>query len=285
MCHKPNDTSPPGQQADRSPLVRLISTDFDGTIHTDGAQPRIPLAFQEQVELWQAQGCKWVINTGRDMDSLQQALRECRPRVQPDYLVLVEREIYQRRNGGYVGCDDWNQRCTQAHYRLFRRVEADLPALVDWIQERFQADLYSDPWSPLCLIARSNPDADAILAHILHYCKGVPGLTVMRNDVYARLSHADFNKGSALLEIARQLNVPQQAIFAAGDHYNDLPMLTRSVAGWIVAPANAIPEVQQAVRQEGGYLSRQEGGQGVAEALDLLSQEGRLPEGFALATP
>jgi hydroxymethylpyrimidine pyrophosphatase-like HAD family hydrolase len=53
----------------------------------------------------------------------------------------------------------------------------------------------------------------------------VPHLAVVRNDVYIRFAHDAYNKGTALREIARRLNVTPEETVAAGDHHNDLPML------------------------------------------------------------
>jgi hypothetical protein len=120
------------------------------------------------------------------------------------------------------------------------------------------------------LLAGDTKDADAILEHLNAYAQGVPNLTVVRNDVYARFSHAKYNKGTALAEIARQLGVGRERVLAAGDHFNDLPMLSREYAGWLVAPANAIPAVKEAVSRQRGYISQEPWGHGVANALEHL---------------
>ena len=46
---------------------------------------------------------------------------------------------------------------------------------------------------------------------------------MVRNDVYARFSHAAYNKGTALAELTRRLGLHSRTVFAAGDHLNDLP--------------------------------------------------------------
>src|SRR5439155_1149449 len=53
----------------------------------------------------------------------------------------------------------------------------------------------------------------------------------------------------------------------ARDHHNDISMLNGKVAAMPSCPANAIPEVQNAVRNAGGYVAQQEHGAGVYEAL------------------
>jgi hydroxymethylpyrimidine pyrophosphatase-like HAD family hydrolase len=235
--------------------VQLISTDFDGTIFAEFENPPVPAGLQELLRDLQSRGVRWAINTGRDLTGLMEALARARLTVRPDYLVLVEREIYVHEGARYVGLEDWNRRCAEDHARLFARVRADVPRLTAWINARFDADVYEDPWSPLCLLARSNGDADAIEDFLQGYCRSAPNLTVVRNDVYARFSHAAYSKGAALAEISRRLGIARQFVFAAGDHLNDLPMLSLEVAGYLVAPANAVPLVKDAVRRQGGIVS------------------------------
>ena len=91
---------------------------------------------------------------------------------------------------------------------------------------------------------------------------------MVRNDVYARLSHEAYNKGSALSEIARRLGVAPEHMLAAGDHLNDLPMLSLAHARCLVAPDNAIPLVKARVRSQAGYVSPLHCGHGVADGLE-----------------
>ncbi len=249
---------------------QIISTDFDGTVFSEFEQPPVAEALQNLLGWLQARGVQWVINTGRDLSSLLEALGRAHLRVRPDYLVLVEREIYRHTGARYVGLDDWNLRCQREHDALFARIRDDLPPLVAWINENFDATVYSDTFSPLCLIANSNREADRILARLEDYCRTVPHLTIMRNDVYARLSHEDYSKGTALAEIARQLGVDASRILAAGDHLNDLPMLLTRHARHLVAPANAVLLVQEAVRSQGGYVSPQPCGEGVCDGVERV---------------
>jgi hydroxymethylpyrimidine pyrophosphatase-like HAD family hydrolase len=248
--------------------IQLISTDFDGTLFAEFENPPVPLGLQQLLASLQARGARWVINTGRDMSNLMESLVRARLGVMPDYLVLVEREIHVREGAHYVPLVEWNQSCTRAHASLFSRVKGDIPRLVAWIHARYEATVYEDAFSPFCLIAGDNGDADEIVAYLDEYCRAVPDLTVVRNDVYARFSHAGFSKGTALSELARRLSIPPERVFAAGDHWNDLPMLRRERAGYLVAPANAIEPVKEAVRLQGGYVSNEICGSGVLDGIE-----------------
>jgi hypothetical protein len=99
------------------------------------------------------------------------------------------------------------------------------------------------------------------------FCARFPQLTVVRNDVYARFSHAAYNKGTALGELARRHGLAASAVFAAGDHLNDLPMLSSNYARWLAAPQNAVEPVKEAVTRQRGFVSRFAHGEGVAEGL------------------
>src|SRR3989454_11150483 len=106
--------------------IKLISTDFDGTLFAEFENPPIPAELQEIIGDLQGRGAKWVINTGRDMSSLMEALARGGIAIEPDFLVLVEREIHRHEDSRYLGLADWNAACTRAHAELFARVQADL---------------------------------------------------------------------------------------------------------------------------------------------------------------
>jgi HAD superfamily hydrolase (TIGR01484 family) len=250
--------------------IKLISTDFDGTIFAEFENPPISLKLQKLIAEQQSRGVKWVINTGRDMSSLMEALGRARISVEPDFLVLVEREIFLRDGVRYVGLETWNAACARAHEQVFACVRADLPRLTEWVNARFHASVYEDAFSPFCLIAGNNGDADVIHKFLDEYARSVPNLTVVRNDVYARFSHSAYNKGTALAELTKRLGVTALEVFAAGDHLNDLPMLTRTYARWLATPSNAIDAVKTAVRKQNGHVSEFSHGNGVAEALELI---------------
>ena len=146
---------------------------------------------------------------------------------------------------------------------------------MSWINARFHARIYEDSFSPFCLIAGDNGDADEIHNYLNEYCLGVPNLTVVRNDVYARFSHVAFNKGTALAEITRRLGLRRAQVFAAGDHLNDLPMLSNRYARCLAAPANAIDAVKQTVRSQNGDVSALSHGSGVADALAFFGRGDR----------
>jgi HAD superfamily hydrolase (TIGR01484 family) len=250
--------------------IRLISTDFDGTIHEDFADAAIPLALQDALARLQADGVCWVINTGRDLSSLMESLGRAHCRVQPDYVVTVEREIHQHVRGHYQAVEPWNTNCTRDHADIFTQHMTGLDQLLTNLESKYDASFYRDGWSPLCAIARSNSQMDAIQAELEAFCAVAGGLVPVRNDVYVRLSHRLYSKGTALQEIQRRLHLTPAQTMAAGDHLNDLPMLRREIAEWLVTPLNGLPVVKAQVQAHGGHLAARNCGEGVLEALALF---------------
>lgn len=247
--------------------IRLISTDFDGTIHDEGVAEAVPSALQRRLGELQQSGVLWAINTGRDLQSLLEAMAQAEMFVQPDYVVAVEREIYRWDGERFVPVEPWNERCREDHATLYKRAAPGLKVLHKLLQGRFDALFYQDAWSPLAVVARSNLQMDEIQVMLEDFCQTEGGIAAVRNDVYTRLSHLGYSKGTALREIARLHDLKPAEILAAGDHYNDLPMLDRQHAARLVSPSNAIAEVKAHVQRQGGFLAKGRSGWGVLEAL------------------
>lgn len=249
---------------------KLVVTDFDGTIFQEFENPPIPIRFQEKIDELQRNDIKWVINTGRDLTGILELLARSHSRVYPDYVVAVEREIYWRFEDKYEPVREWNEICRVKHEKLFRKVKPYIDELTNFIHNNFKATLYSDAYSPLCIIAENNGVMDEICAYLAEFCKKIPNLTLMRNDVYARFCHKEFNKGTATKEIARLLNLDAEKIFVAGDHLNDLDMLDRSVAKYLASPTNALDLVKMQVINYGGYVSQLPAGLGTLDAIEFF---------------
>lgn len=254
--------------------IQLISTDFDGTLHSGFETPPIPREVEQAIGDLQRQGAQWIINTGRDLTSLVEELTKAQLSIRPNFVVVVEREIYRLEESDFVSVEDWNHGCSQAHAKLFEKVRPEMPKIQEWIRGRYKAMVYEDAWSPFCLIAEDVRDAEAIHEYLEVYFEHLTDLTVMRNDIYARFSHVAYNKGTALAEIARRLGIAREHIVAAGDHLNDLPMLKKEFANWLLCPGNAIPVVKETVRRAGGYVAEESHGYGVARGLRHFCESG-----------
>ncbi len=253
--------------------VRLLSLDFDGTLI--GAwgppEPEVAPELVAGLEHLRGQGVMVALNTGRTLALVDQALRTF-PFV-PDYALSTEREIFRRVKGGWAGVGDWNERCERVHAELFQSVAPLLAEIKSYVVSRTGARLHHEGDLLVGVVAKSEGEMDGIAEFIGARQGNWPGFSAQRNSVYLRFCHQDYDKGSVLTELQNVLGIRPEETFAAGDNYNDLPMLKRAHAHWLACPANSVAEVKAAVRAGGGHVAEGEHGHGVLEALTRFFPE------------
>jgi hypothetical protein len=250
-------------------MLRLISTDFDGTIVNHDEKPSIVPEMIAALQDLQAAGVKWAVNTGRTLWHIEDALhREFALPIHPDFVLVEERDIYHREGDGpWKAFGDWNERGVIAHDEMFRLAGPLLAEVLSFL-ERFQGvQTLFDKGRFIGAVTANNEDMDRLCAFLDTLRAGMPIFSYQRNTIYVRFCHEAYSKGTALGELARMLGIPHSAIFAAGDHHNDIPMLDGGVARWVTCPSNSCEEVKLTVRTAGGYLAKGAASAGVVEAL------------------
>jgi len=249
--------------------IRLLSTDFDGTLVAHGSDPVLDRACMEYIQKLQDDGVIWVINTGRSVDLLESGLTDFEFPIHPDFILTSERDIFRPSLNGkkWEPFGDWNERVARRHAELFSSAQSVLAEVVDFVNQKTKARLLYHTGGLEGLVAESEEELDRVTKFIDQARAKQPKFHYQRNTVYLRFCHADYHKGAALAELSRLLDMPPEQIFAAGDHHNDIPMLDGRFAHYSACPANAIPEVKRAVKSAGGYIASKECGAGVHEAL------------------
>src|SRR3954463_11234755 len=249
--------------------IRLLSTDFDGTLVAHGSDPVLDGGCMECIEALQAEGVIWAINTGRSVDLLESGLADFEFPIHPDFILTSERDIFRPSSNGatWEPFGDWNEHVAREHAELFQSAESVLAEVVDFVNQKTRARLLYHSAGLEGLVAENEAELDRVTAFIDRAREKQPKFHYQRNTVYLRFCHADYHKGAALAELSRLWEFPAAGIFAAGDHYNDISMLDGRFARYPACPANAIPEVKDAVRLAGGYVASRNHGAGVHEAL------------------
>ncbi len=249
--------------------IRLISTDFDGTLVAHASDPVLDPACMAVIAELQKDGAIWAINTGRSVGLLETGLADLSFPIRPDYILTSERDVFRpSRNGGtWEPYGDWNERCARDHAELFQSAKSVLTEIVDFVNQKTKARLIYDATGIEGLIAEDENEMDRIVQFIDQARAAQPNFHYQRNTVYLRFSHCSYHKGAALAELSRLLGISARDAFAAGDHHNDISMLDGRFAAMPACPSNAIDAVQNVVRAAGGYVASKPCGQGVHEAL------------------
>ncbi len=249
--------------------IALISTDFDGTLVDHESATPFPPQLGTFLTRYQAQGGRWVINTGRTLWHAVEGVEIFLGDAQPDYIIANEREIYRWEPGSESWLDvlPWNSTCFQAHNKLFRDAEPHLQTVQQWLRQETRAQPVMENGVLHGVIAESESEMDRIVAHLATYEMACPELSHQRNLIYLRLCHRNYSKGTALAHLAGLLRISAAEVFAVGDHENDLSMLTGGPAGQVACPSNAIEAVKTLVRKADGKVAGARCGSGVLEIL------------------
>ncbi len=251
--------------------IRLLSTDFDGTLTEHFVGGRCTTALADVLSAHKRLGGYWAVNTGRSLEHAIEGINNFHAPVLPDFLLTNEREIFHRnKSGDWSPEKTWNDTCYQRHDDLF--VEAGsliqrIRTMVDghpgitWIEENGQ---------PAGVVTSDERVMEEFVAFLEMETTSHPELSHQRNTIYLRFAHRDYHKGSSLAELCRLLDVGKHEVLAAGDHFNDIPMLDGRFAKFPCCPVNAISEVHTIVQSAGGYSASKPAADGVAESWHMF---------------
>jgi hydroxymethylpyrimidine pyrophosphatase-like HAD family hydrolase len=247
--------------------LRLLSTDFDGTLIAHPSDGRCSPAFADVLKRHSESGGLWAINTGRGLEHAIQGLAIFSAPVEPDYLLTNEREIFFRAGeGGWEPDRPWNDLCRDRHEELFSRAGAVLSKIVELASRSLDITLIRENGDLIGLVTSSEDVMEEVAGFIGRESDHLPEFSFQRNTVYMRFCHRDYHKGAALGELIRKHSLHRGEVFAAGDHFNDLSMLDGKYAAFPCCPSNAIEQVKSVVSASGGYVAALPASDGVAEA-------------------
>ncbi|MEI8343131.1 MAG: hypothetical protein WCH43_16530, partial [Verrucomicrobiota bacterium] len=149
-------------------MIKLLSTDFDGTLVDHGGKPPVaPELFAWFTEL-RKHGVLWAVNTGRALEHIVEGLEEFKFPFAPDYVLTTERHVF-RPSGNGLGWDDfgdWNLRCEQAHQELFTNARPLLEEIAAFVDNKKHGRMIYEDSIPAGLVADSDAEMDAVVAFI-----------------------------------------------------------------------------------------------------------------------
>jgi HAD superfamily hydrolase (TIGR01484 family) len=250
--------------------LRLLSLDFDGTMIApwEGDRTVVSQSLIDHLNRLRQKGAVVAMNTGRTLQLVDRAL-EFFP-FRPDYALTTEREIYRTTATGWEPIVEWNEECRQSHDQLYREASTLLDEIESHLLARTRARLHRESDRLVGVVAQDQLEMDGIISFLDAQRQQFTEFSYQRNGIYLRFCHVRFDKGSVLKGLQTLLEIGPGETLAAGDNYNDLPMLRTEVARYLACPFNSIPEVKAAVRKGEGFVSSRIGGDGLADALAHL---------------
>lgn len=250
----------------------LICTDFDGTLTSHEHAPLASEFFEQIEELRRHRPVIWVVNTGRNWDSLVEGIESRNMPIWPDWAIVIERHIYEIKKQKPFGLKEWNQQCDSSHNKLFKQEEKIFKAIRDEFENDDTVEFIANDegGAPIGLFVRNEKRADEVHVFLNTWLRPEKtDLMCMRNAIWFRFSHRNFHKGSSLETLCKHLELEPRHCFAAGDHHNDIHMLDRRYAHHLTCPGNAVPAVKEhLLTQPGSYIAEKKHELGVLEALE-----------------
>jgi HAD superfamily hydrolase (TIGR01484 family) len=249
--------------------IALLCTDFDGTLINPFFHGQCTEEFMNRLSRHQQEGGIWVINTGRSFTYTLEGLSKFRSPISPEYIISLEREIYRHiPSGRWEHFSDWTELGRTQQEELMFQCQESLQEVYKQAVRHRGVTVVHEEEAFVGLIIPEEKIMCRFVLELEEICRNFPKFSFQRNTVYLRFSHADYHKGSTLVELCRLINLSQEAVLAIGDSYNDLPMLDGEAAAMCACPANAVAAVKQAVSQAGGFVASRTYAAGVVEAID-----------------
>ncbi len=253
--------------------IRLLSTDFDGTLVGHHPDARTARSLSAALTGLRRQGAVWAVNTGRQLWFALEGLEQVNLPHDPEFVLTSEKDIYRRlEEGSWEAFGDWNAQTERQTIDLFGRAAHVITAIETMVASRDGIELLYENGRLAGLMTEDPATMDLMADTVRELAAAVPEFSFNRNHVWMRFAHFGIHKGSSLAELSRLLGVPREDVLAIGDHHNDIPMLDGSSAAMVACPSNAVPEVQELVRRNAGYVSPYPWGEGVADAIRHFSE-------------
>jgi HAD superfamily hydrolase (TIGR01484 family) len=247
--------------------IQLLSFDFDGTLVRHWESPSYPDELVQLLNQLRRNGVLLAFNTGRTIRLVEEALQITGFPVRPDFALTSEREVFRWNGSTWEDYGGWNSRCREEHDTLFANCEGLLTQIEQYLGSTTAAQLHYDENRFSGVVSTTIAEMDEICRFIETKRFDFPDFAYQRNSVYLRFCHLAYNKGTALAELQRLIGISSEATFAAGDNFNDLPMLNLMFARFLACPSNALEDVKATVRNQGGFVASQDSGFGICEAL------------------
>jgi hydroxymethylpyrimidine pyrophosphatase-like HAD family hydrolase len=248
--------------------IQLICLDLDGTaLDSDGVHWWLADEVVGVLNLLAERSVRWCPNSGRSGDNQFGMVQACRELTNmPIAMLAGERYVYwttPRWRSHEPFNSQMHQRMNALHPRVLEAVKPHRMRLRESFD--FTHELDRDGVCAWCLADETV--APALAGELNALIGPIPNAKVLRNKDWLIITHELASKGMVLREAAHHLGIPTAAILAIGDNYNDLDMLDPAIAGCLGCPADAVPDVIDAVRGAGGYVSELPGSAGTVNVI------------------
>lgn len=242
-------------------MIKLIASDMDGTLLPEGTPNVNPELFDVILKL-KEKGIIFAAASGRQFVSMRSVFGP----VERDILFIADNGAFVTCRGTVTKCLSFQREVLEKIVRYVRGMEnifymvstpegaytdkVEDTEMISWIRDGYHVRL--DP-------VRDVLELDKDIIKVAVFCKGVDAACAAKEIIpeFKDVSHVmvsgdhwiDFmertvDKGNALSEIQRMMNIKKEETMAFGDNLNDIGLLNCAKESYAVAGAR--PEVKEA---------------------------------------
>ena len=253
--------------------IKLLATDFDGTLMTLGVEQSSESrhSFQARVSDIQSQGGVWVLCTGREYSSFRVAypFLECSG-IAPDFIVARGGRIYERLRNGYRMRRSLSLRVIFGRIHATHQARRHMKGAIDVLRAGVEQVQQGEVSLRRIKLWLADEEAAKSVAERLRClpCSSASILSVCVDHSRIDVRPIGQSKGLALSEIQRVLRIKPDETLSVGDGANDISMLQMSVARWAGCPRNSGRDVIETVVNRGGHVAGEKGISGTVEVIN-----------------
>lgn len=263
-------------------MIKLIATDIDGTLVTDGGNELNPEYYPVILKL-RSQGVQFVAASGRQWVSIERLFEP-----------IKEKIFYVSDNGAYIGCHGRSLYSYEMEPQLVEAIVKDvreIPGLeimteglnsafletkdekfLSWLIDcyKFQVEQVDDvlktgePVIKVSIYAEKNVEEAA--RSIYEKYKDKLKIAIA-GDMWMDCMSKGVSKGAAIRILQESLDIKPEETMCFGDQLNDIEMLNQAYYSFAIG--NARKEVKEAARFQADTNKRD----GVLKILKLLAEE------------
>ena len=247
----------------------LIALDLDGTSVSYAPRLEMDADLMQYLASVRDIGVVWIMNSDRYTDTMADIASLLPEEMKPKALLSCQRFIHLHNGDeSYMPVHEWNIQQITKHKLLWSKIRPFFP---QWrSQVELQFPILDSVINDLVFAYRVSSDQTPALRRVMkQFITAWPDAQISGNQEWTFILHASFSKAKVLKKCAELLGFEADRIIAIGDGINDITMLNGTVTKFVGCPANASPEVIQAVRHVGGIVSDAQEAEGT---LDILQK-------------
>lgn len=255
--------------------IRLLVTDFDGTVFRYGNEKPLYPSFSQRVDQIRQYGGYWIVCSGRSLASLRKVTRTMVSMgISPDIIVTRHSHIYTKKAAIWHPKPFLSIRTMIQQRRLGTQIAAAVENLIsDMRAITTNMRTVHITRSQVRVLFSAEEDLAPVKQLVSESVADHTDLRVFWRSRELEIRTIPHAKAVVVRSIAEYLGIEPHEILAIGDGRSDMGMMTSDTAVMTGCPSNARREVIQHVLGQKGHVASLDSLAGVIEIIDAYESD------------